>query len=1071
MWYYILVMHKVKLLLSLSLIVFILFIFSNVSNAAVIGGYGAVNGNSGWAAGGAPGRELIDKTNTLSAGTVRSASVYFASTGGAGNSIRIKVWRQNGLSLDLVGESGSIDVSNHAAGVVTVNLPTPIVAQAGDYPGVFIASGNSSNIDAQSGAYVTLFKTTNTTSGSVLQSSFGSDASALTIQLFDTGVVTVSDYSPLGGYNDDSSVAMTINGSGFVSGVAVKLTKSGQADINATGVVVVSSSQITASFDLNGVDPGSWNLIVTNSDTGTVTASSVFKIRLANQTTLGGYGAVDSNSGWSAGGAPGRDFIDKTNTLSAGTVRSANIFFSNSGGASDTLRIKVWRQNGTNLDLVGESGSIDVASHAAGLVTVVLPTPIVAEFGDYPGIFLPTGTSSIDGPLGAYTTLYKSANLTSGSVAQSTFSTDTTAGIAVEFFSVSSLTSVSPTSAVNTGTTSLTIVGGNFQSGATVKFTKSGQSDINATDVVVVSNTQITANINLTGAQQGSWSVVVTNTDTSYSSLTDGFLVTSSTLLMGIGDSIAEGHPLYHGPEHTGPSGNPLSQIWLHLQALNYLSYYNAGIGGDTANGVNNRLQALLDSQNPDKVYLHVGINDIATNVTLETYLSKLDSILTKVVNAGAELIVDQIIPDHEASGIYNENIKIWNAAIENWALTNSIKLAPTYLEMSSNTGINDDEMLAAYSSGDIVHPTVAGYTRMGTLVNNADVPLKKRVWGSTLFPLMSYDSIRWFVLAGGSSISGNGDTGSIILPQNGTAVSNVLTLPSGSKPITIVSNTTTGSAGLSYRTSANNFARSDPNISWIPYVSPVTIDTDQFIQIKITGTSVADATVEDITLHWTSLPEIVSTSTTTDSTSASVLWTTNILTSSIVDYGITTSYGTTTSETDTSPRVTDHTVALSGLSECTTYHFRIKSYDAYENLVTGDDATFTTYGCSSPGGPNTAGSTTFNYVYTLSVSQVPQTPKLEQKTQENTSTEKPAPIILKKDLKTGTVHAEVKLLQIYLNTHGYTVAKSGLGSRGQETSRFGRATRLALIKFQKDHKITTTGMVGPKTRAAMAKK
>ncbi len=77
--------------------------------------------------------------------------------------------------------------------------------------------------------------------------------------------------------------------------------------------------------------------------------------------------------------------------------------------------------------------------------------------------------------------------------------------------------------------------------------------------------------------------------------------------------------------------------------------------------------------------------------------------------------------------------------------------------------------------------------------------------------------------------------------------------------------------------------------------------------------------------------------------------WTTDEASSSIVEYGLTNSYGTTTDEEDTSPRVTAHSVTLSGLATCTTYHYRVKSTDAENNTVTGSDDTFVTSGCPTP--------------------------------------------------------------------------------------------------------------------------
>ena len=74
-------------------------------------------------------------------------------------------------------------------------------------------------------------------------------------------------------------------------------------------------------------------------------------------------------------------------------------------------------------------------------------------------------------------------------------------------------------------------------------------------------------------------------------------------------------------------------------------------------------------------------------------------------------------------------------------------------------------------------------------------------------------------------------------------------------------------------------------------------------------------------------------------STGATITWTTNIAASSQVEYGTTTSYGSST--TLDSNAVTSHSVALSGLTATTLYHYRVKSADVSGTTVS-DDYTFT---------------------------------------------------------------------------------------------------------------------------------
>jgi hypothetical protein len=79
-------------------------------------------------------------------------------------------------------------------------------------------------------------------------------------------------------------------------------------------------------------------------------------------------------------------------------------------------------------------------------------------------------------------------------------------------------------------------------------------------------------------------------------------------------------------------------------------------------------------------------------------------------------------------------------------------------------------------------------------------------------------------------------------------------------------------------------------------------------------------------------------------------------------------------------------------------------------------------------------------------------------------------------NLDFGQTSPQIILLQQILNKTGFTVAASGAGSPGNETSTFGNLTKIALMKFQCSKEIvcsgspsaTGYGRVGPKTRAAL---
>jgi len=69
-------------------------------------------------------------------------------------------------------------------------------------------------------------------------------------------------------------------------------------------------------------------------------------------------------------------------------------------------------------------------------------------------------------------------------------------------------------------------------------------------------------------------------------------------------------------------------------------------------------------------------------------------------------------------------------------------------------------------------------------------------------------------------------------------------------------------------------------------------------------------------------------------------------------------------------------------------------------------------------------------------------------------------------NLWSGMRNEDVKRLQEFLNNHGYRVANIRLGSKGDESTYFGKLTIDALKKFQKDNNLPVDGVFWSNTRA-----
>jgi peptidoglycan hydrolase-like protein with peptidoglycan-binding domain len=67
--------------------------------------------------------------------------------------------------------------------------------------------------------------------------------------------------------------------------------------------------------------------------------------------------------------------------------------------------------------------------------------------------------------------------------------------------------------------------------------------------------------------------------------------------------------------------------------------------------------------------------------------------------------------------------------------------------------------------------------------------------------------------------------------------------------------------------------------------------------------------------------------------------------------------------------------------------------------------------------------------------------------------------------------HPDIRTLQQYLNSKGYTVSLTGPGSIGNETNYFGPATLQALTRFQKAMGIVgEEGIYGTRTRGVVGR-
>ena len=320
--------------------------------------------------------------------------------------------------------------------------------------------------------------------------------SAFTIQNV-TPPPTITAITPATGQNTTTALKLNLTGTWFNVGttaVAVNLTKAGQTNISASSLTS-SSTMINCTFDLTGRIAGDWFVNVTNAD-GQTGGWSAFTIQ--NVTPVPTFQSAATNTAGTI------ITITFSKVMANPAGNESRFKYQIGGGTDQSFSAAALNSDNTKIDLTTSGtaiayGNTVTVNYTAGTVTAADST-VLASFGPN------TTTNNMPAPTAVPTAVPTA-------------------------LPAPTITGITPSSGQNTTSISITnLAGTGFTSslgGATVKLTKTGQTDIAATGVTVVSANQINCTIDLTGKATGQWNVVVTNPDAQSGTLANGFTVTS----------------------------------------------------------------------------------------------------------------------------------------------------------------------------------------------------------------------------------------------------------------------------------------------------------------------------------------------------------------------------------------------------------------------------------------------------------------------------------------------------------------------------------------------------------------
>ena len=302
--------------------------------------------------------------------------------------------------------------------------------------------------------------------------------------------------------------------------------------------------------------------------------------------------------------------------------------------------------------------------------------------------------------------------------------------------------------------------------------------------------------------------------------------------------------------------------------------------------------------------------------------------------------------------------------------------IADDGIELTTSSSACPAAQILVARSGNYVNFTLcAGTTIAAGSVVQIKIGSNASSSGTGANQVTNPASVGTYYLSVTSSDSSFADAASIALPIGGDdtiAVSATVSGISGgsaeSVPLgettapnvssVVVSNLTETSADISWNTDENADGKVDfgTSVSYekgtvtdtsmvmtrLIHLSGLSIGTTYYFQVRSTDSKGNQATSAGFTFTTLDLtPPVISGIQSLEITDsgARVIWTTDELTTGVFEYGKTADYGSMISST----LATSHSVILTGLSDTTTYHFRIKATDSFANQAVSSDATLQT--------------------------------------------------------------------------------------------------------------------------------
>lgn len=159
--------------------------------------------------------------------------------------------------------------------------------------------------------------------------------------------------------------------------------------------------------------------------------------------------------------------------------------------------------------------------------------------------------------------------------------------------------------------------------------------------------------------------------------------------------------------------GNSITDGCEWSELFQNIEIKNRGISGDVTEGVLFRLNEVTESH-PAKIFLLIGINDLALGISRDTVFSNICLIATKIKKHSpkTEVFIQSILPVNPGFGKFTGHCSktseiVWiNEQLETWCLQTGMH----YVDLFSKFKIGEDKFMNPLFTNDGLHLTGMGY-------------------------------------------------------------------------------------------------------------------------------------------------------------------------------------------------------------------------------------------------------------------------------------------------------------------------------------------------------------------------